>query len=119
MKETKSNSPVLEQLDPSDVRTAVRFPLQLPIQVVTPKGEYVAQTENVSASGVLFLGEESLEVDTEVELFLRMPAGSIGAAEDVVVQCVGRVTRCSTSATGGTHVAALIDDYRIGKEDQD
>lgn len=97
-----------------DPRTAVRFPVNLPIQVVTPAGEYEAQTENVSASGVLFLADKALEVDTSVELFLRMPAASIGAKEDVVVQCVGRVTRCSSDSEGA-HVAALIDDYRFGK----
>jgi hypothetical protein len=105
----------LEPLDPSDVRCATRFPLHLPVQVVTPSGEYETRTENVSASGVLFVAERSLEVDSEVELFLRMPAGAIGGTEDVVIQCVGRVTRCSSDA-GVSHVAALIEDYRFGKE---
>ncbi|HEY0794677.1 MAG TPA: PilZ domain-containing protein [Acidisarcina sp.] len=92
----------------------MRFPVHLPVQVVTSSGEFETQTENVSASGVLFFAEKSLEVDTQVEMFLRMPADSIGAKEDVVVQCMGRVTRCS-SDSDGSHVAALIDDYRFGK----
>jgi PilZ domain len=99
----------------SDARCAVRFPVHLPVQVVTPSGEFETQTENVSASGVLFFAEKSLEVDTEVEMFLRMPAATIGAEEDVVIQCMGRVTRCS-SDSDGSRVAALIDDYRFGKQ---
>jgi len=99
----------------TDVRCAVRFPVHLPVQVVTRNGEYEARTENVSASGVLFTAREALEVNSSIELFLRMSAESIGATEDVVVQCVGRVTRCSIDE-GGSHVAALIDDYRFGKE---
>ncbi len=100
----------------TDVRCAVRFPVHLPIQVVTPAGEYEARTENVSASGVLFVAEKSLELNSTIELFLRMPAGSIGGTEDVVVQCIGKVTRCSADDAGGIQVAALIEDYRFGKE---
>jgi PilZ domain len=102
------------QIGSADVRCAVRFPVHLPVQVVTQSGEFETQTENISASGVLFFAEKSLEIDSEVEMFLRMPAASIGAQEDVVVQCMGRVTRCSSDA-GGSHVAALIEDYRFGK----
>jgi PilZ domain len=38
----------------AEVRCAVRFPLTLPIRVITDNGEYEATTENISASGVLF-----------------------------------------------------------------
>lgn len=105
-----------DQTSPSeDVRYAVRFPVDLPVHVVTPSGEYEGRTENVSASGVLILSKDSIEVDSTVEFFLKMPKGSIGSTEDMVVQCVGRVTRCSEDA-GGSHIAALIDDYRIGTD---
>jgi PilZ domain len=100
---------------PQDGRFAVRFPVHLPVQVVTSAGEFGAQTENISASGVLFIAEKSLEVDSKVEMFVRMPAESIGASEDVIVQCLGRVTRCMNDSEG-SHVAALIEDYRFGKE---
>src|SRR5579864_2462241 len=49
-----------------DMQSAVRFPIKLPVSVKSKSGEQRAETENISANGVLFQ-----VVDTE------MPVGSM------------------------------------------
>jgi hypothetical protein len=93
-----------------EVRCAVRFPLSLPIRVITDKGEYDATTENISASGVLFRSKEDLGVDSKVEFLLKMPASVIGSENDITLRCFGRVVR-SYEGLQDFHAAAVIDDY--------
>jgi hypothetical protein len=93
-----------------EVRCAVRFPLSLPIRVITDKGEYDATTENISASGVLFRSKEDLGVDSRVEFLMRMPASVIGSENDITLRCFGRVVR-SYEGPQDFHAAAVIDDY--------
>lgn len=93
-----------------EVRCAVRFPLTLPIRVITDNGEYDAMTENISASGVLFRSKEDLGVDSKVQFLLKMPANVIGAESDITLRCFGRVVR-SYHGSQDFHAAAVIDDY--------
>jgi hypothetical protein len=95
-----------------DVRCAVRFPLNLPIRVITDGGEYDATTENISASGILFRMQEGLTVPSTVEFLLKMPASVLGTEEDVVLHCLGRIVRSYEDAHE-YHAAAVIDDYRF------
>jgi hypothetical protein len=97
---------------PAEVRCAVRFPLSLPIRVITESGEYDATTDNISASGVLFHLQKDLGVNSSVEFLLRMPASVIGAQDDVTLHCFGRVVR-SYEGAQHFHAAAVIDDYRF------
>ncbi len=94
----------------AEVRCAVRFPLTLPIRVISDDKEYDATTENFSASGVLFRSDEDPGVDSRVEFLLKMPAAVIGAEEDVTLHCFGRVIR-SYEGRRQYHAAAIIDDY--------
>jgi hypothetical protein len=94
----------------AEVRCAVRFPLTLPIRVITESGVYEATTENISASGVLFRSDEDLGVDRKVEFLLKMPAAMIGTESDVTLHCFGRVVR-SYEGREQFHAAAIIDDY--------
>ncbi len=95
-----------------EVRCAVRFPLSLPVVIKTARREHVARTRNVSASGVLFDMEEMLRVGDRIAFSLRMPGGILGTLHDVLVDCTGRVVRCSKSQAQ-TQVAATIDEYRF------
>ena len=94
----------------AEVRCAVRFPLALPITIITDTGEYEATTENISASGVLFRSTEDPGIDRKVEFLLKMPAAVIGADADVTLHCFGRVVR-SYKGIQEFHAAAIIDDY--------
>jgi hypothetical protein len=95
-----------------EVRCAVRFPLSLPVVLSTVSGELAASTRNVSASGVLFELEKELEVGLDIRFSLRMPGQVLGSSHDVLVECEGRVVRCSISNIQYL-AAATIDEYRF------
>jgi hypothetical protein len=101
--------------DNAPVRTAVRFPLHLEITLSTPQGECKAVTENVSASGMLFVSDDLPAVGTQVEFRLKMPAAIMGGSEDVLLYCVGRIIRHDTT-DGKTSAAAVIDEYSLKAE---
>lgn len=92
------------------VRTAVRFPLRLALRIQTPQGEIEAMTENVSASGLLFVTERLPEIDSRVEFTMAMPSAVMGSSRDVSVHCVGRVVRHQQSGEEKL-AAAVIDEY--------
>lgn len=97
------------------VRTSVRFPLHLEIVLSTDGREYRAVTEDVSANGLLFTGDDLPPVDAEVTFRLKMPAAVMGGPKDVLLDCVGRIVRHEESA--GRHMAAaVIDDYSLKAE---
>lgn len=95
-----------------EVRCAVRFPLSLPVVVSAGNVEHTAVTHNVSASGVLFEMGTPLMVGQGIHFSLRMPGAVLGTPHDVLVDCQGRVVRCSKSHSQ-SHVAATIDEYQF------
>jgi hypothetical protein len=97
-----------------EVRCAVRFPLSLPATLSSDREESKAFTRNVSASGVLREERNPLEVGQGIDFSIRMPGEVLGAPSDVMVQCHGRVVRCSLSQ-GQYQAAATIDEYRFAE----
>jgi hypothetical protein len=95
-----------------EVRCAVRFPLSLPVVVRSGRHEYTALTRDVSACGVLFEMASALSVGQGITFSLRMPGEVLGTPHDVLVDCRGRVVRCSKSQCQ-SQVAATIDEYRF------
>jgi hypothetical protein len=106
-----SNNP----LDPTPLRSAVRFPLHMDIVLTTPEGECRAVTENVSANGLLFISEKLPAVGTPVEFRLKMPAAIMGGEDDVLLHCVGRIVRHDDTG-GKLTAAAVIDEYSLKAE---
>ncbi|WP_035350783.1 PilZ domain-containing protein [Edaphobacter aggregans] len=94
----------------SPVRTAVRFPMKLPLQVHTEQGELQAITENISANGLLFVSDYLPEVDSRIEFTIAMPSAVMGSATDVTIHCIGRVVRHYLDG-GEKKAAAVIDEY--------
>ena len=92
------------------VRTAVRFPMQLAMQVTTPDGNIEAVTENISANGILFTAKKLPPVGSRIEFSLNMPAAVMGRNEDIVIQCTGRVVRHQWIGDEG-QAAVIIDQY--------
>ena len=92
------------------VRTAVRFPMRLAIRVHTELGELDAVTENISANGLLFVGDQLPEIDSRIEFTIAMPAAVMGSATDVSIHCIGRVVRHYLQ-DGKKKAAAVIDEY--------
>ncbi len=97
-----------------EVRCAVRFPLSLQAVLSSDREQYKALTRNVSASGVLLEVHDPLEVGQGIDFSIRMPGDVLGAPTDVMVQCHGRVVRCSLSQ-GQYQAAATIDEYRFAE----
>jgi len=95
-----------------EVRCAVRFPLILSVVVETRNRQLSALTTNVSASGVLFEMNDPLQVGEGIHFSLRMPGPVLGTLHDVLVDCRGRVVRCSMSQSL-SHIATTIDEYRF------
>ena len=96
----------------SDLRNSLRFPLHLQVTLRTPLEEYRAKTIDISAGGVLFQTEATIEVDSQVEFTIEMPGDALGTDHPVLVKCHGRVVRTSNEATG-RNVAVVIDEYQF------
>jgi hypothetical protein len=94
------------------LRTAVRFPLHMEIVLSTGEREYKAVTEDVSANGVSFIGEDLPPLDATVEFRMTMPAAVMGGQDDVQLHCVGRIVRRTQLADKLT-AAAVIDTYSL------
>jgi hypothetical protein len=92
------------------VRTAVRFPMKLPLRVRFAQGEMDAVTENISANGLLFTAAELPAVDSRIEFTIAMPSAVMGSTRDVTIHCVGRIVRHQIT-DGIKKAAAVIDEY--------
>ena len=92
------------------VRTAVRFPMRLAIRLQTDQGEMEAMTENISANGLLFVGDSLPRVDSRIEFTIAMPSDVMGTTTDVTIHCIGRVVRHYLLG-GQKKAAAVIDEY--------
>jgi len=96
-----------------DLRSAVRFPLKLPITIRTSDSrEHFAETADISAGGVMFHMNTSLPVSTIIRFRIVLPAAVLGTDTDVLVNCTGRVVRC-LDEQGKKAVAAVIDEYNF------
>src|SRR6202035_3859028 len=98
------------RIDPGTLeeRSAVRFPLSLPVHVMTSGKLYQATTENISANGVLFRLDEVLEPGTEVDFLIEVAEGTTGPRETAAIHCLGRVVRAYQDGATA-HAAAIID----------
>jgi len=72
------------------------------------------KTENISRSGVLFRAEDSVQVDTDIEIRLALPVAAPGRGRPEV-SCRGRVVRTISPSNNepwpGSAIA--IDDYNF------
>lgn len=96
----------------TELRTSVRFPLRLPIAIKTLGEEHQAETQDISAGGVLFHLESEMKVGSPIEFRISMPAAVLGATTDVLVTGLGRVVRCNVEGKRRA-IAAVIDEYRF------
>jgi hypothetical protein len=106
----------------TDVQGAPRFPIKLPVALKPAANqtggtgvgfaEKMAETENISANGVLFRMDADVPVGAAVDFTISLPADVLGSAVDVQVDCRGRVVR--SFADGGRRgVGVVIDEYRF------
>ena len=95
-----------------DMQSAPRFPLHLSASVKTQGSAYSAETENISANGVLFAMEKDVPVGSMVDFTIMLPAEIVGTARNVQVDCRGRVVR-SFDDRGRRGVGVVIDEYHF------
>lgn len=105
----KSAAPIRE------TRSAVRFPLSLPVVLSTGEQEFVAVTRNISSNGVLFEMSSPLKAGIGVGFSVCMPGAILGTPSDILVHCLGRVVRCSMSQNN-YQAAATIEEYRFAEQ---
>jgi len=98
-----------------DLQSAPRFPLHLAASVKTQGTAYLAETENISANGVLFAMDNDVPVGSIVDFTIMLPAEVVGARRKVQIDCRGRVVR-SFEDRGRRGVGVLIDEYHFERE---
>ena len=95
------------------MRNGVRFPLRLKVRVESEQGAFDAETEDISASGVLFRTQaEAPAIDAQISWTMVLPRDTMGATTDTVVHCIGRVI-WRNAGESGQQVGVVIDSYRI------
>jgi hypothetical protein len=95
-----------------DMQSAVRFPIKLPISVKSKSGASAAETDNISANGVLFHVDSEMPVGSMVDFTISLPADVVGAEADVKLDCRGRVVR-NFEEDGRRGVGVVIDEYHF------
>jgi PilZ domain len=95
-----------------DLQSAPRFPLHLSASVKAEGAAYSAQTENISANGVLFAMDKDVAVGSTVDFTIMLPADVLGTRQNVQVDCRGRVVR-SFEDRGRRGVGVVIDEYHF------
>jgi PilZ domain len=108
------------RLNPGNLeeRSAVRFPLSLPVHLMTSGKLYQATTENISANGVLFKLDEVIAPGTVVDFLIEVAEGATGTDETAAIHCLGRVVRAYQDGDSA-HAAAVIDEYRFQSDEID
>ena len=95
-----------------DMQSAARFPIKLPVAVKAQGGDQTAETQNISANGVLFRLDSDMPVGSMVDFTISFPAEVVGSDNDVRVDCRGRVVR-SYEEDGRRGVGVVIDEYHF------
>lgn len=95
-----------------DMQSAPRFPLHLSASVKSQGSAFIAETENISANGVLFAMDKDVPVGSMVDFTILLPAEIVGSGRDVQIDCRGRVIR-SFEDRGRRGVGVVIDEYHF------
>jgi hypothetical protein len=99
----------------SDMQSAVRFPIKLPVSLKSKTGDNPAETQNISANGVLFQVDSEMPIGSLVDFTISLPADVVGAEADVQLDCRGRVVR-NFVEDGRRGVGVVIDEYRFERQ---
>lgn len=96
----------------AEMQSAPRFPLHLPVSVKGQTGAYTAETQNISANGVLFAMDNDVPVGSLVDFTILLPGDVVGSKRNVQIDCRGRVVR-SFEDRGRRGVGVVIDEYHF------
>jgi hypothetical protein len=96
----------------AELQSAVRFPIKLTASVKSANGERAAETQNISANGVLFQMDGEMPVGSSIDFTISLPADVVGTEADVQLDGRGRVVR-HCQENGHRAVGVVIDEYRF------
>jgi hypothetical protein len=96
----------------AEMQSAPRFPLHLPVELQSQNGACAAETQNISANGVLFAIDRDVPVGSIVDFTILLPGDVVGSRCDVQIDCHGRVVR-SFEDRGRRGVGVVIDEYHF------
>ena len=109
----------MAETEQDNKRATRRFALRLPVSVTyTADGvhEKNAQTRDVSARGICFYVDSSMDAGSAIEFTLTLPP-EITLTESIQVRCKGKVVRVDEGGNEGrVAVAAVIDEYEFLSE---
>ena len=94
------------------MQSAPRFPLHLSVEVTSQGAASAAETQNISANGVLFAMDRDVPVGSMVDFTIMLPGEVVGSRRDVQIDCHGRVVR-SFEDQGRRGVGVVIDEYHF------
>jgi hypothetical protein len=106
--------PELVRRDHPERRAVRRFPMKLPV-VVRVSGvpyEFLAETENISASGIFFYIDRWMSPGAHLEVAIHF-SGQVTMSEALEVRLRARVVRVEEPAAGRSGVAAFIEGFRF------
>ena len=66
-----------------EMQSAPRFPLHLPVSVKAQSGAYSAETQNISANGVLFAMDNDVPVGSAVDFTILLPGDVVGSTHRI------------------------------------
>lgn len=100
------------EIDTEGKRSSRRFPLHIPVMILSQNRELTGVTENISGNGVLFRLKEQLPVNAPVEFLLEISGSELCGDDTAAVHCLGRVVR-TYERQSDCFAAAVIDEYRF------
>ena len=98
-----------------EMQSAPRFPLHLSASVKGQSGALTAETQNISANGVLFAMDNDVPVGSMVDFTILLPGDVVGSKKNVQIDCRGRVVR-SFDDKGRRGVGVVIDEYHFERQ---
>lgn len=96
----------------SGSRSAIRFPVHLPVQTLVGGQACTAETENFSSSGALFRTPAPLPTGSNIHFLIEIPADLIGGDVTAAIDGEGQVIR-SYEENGQNYSAIVIHEYRF------
>lgn len=109
----RSETRVLPRAERFAIETMIRY------RNIGQNRWYEGKTENISGSGVLFRGKNSVGVKTRVEMIFALPNRGPGAY-GANVRCFGQIVRKAppVGAGGATGLAATIEEYCLMRAEE-
>lgn len=93
-------------------RTALRFPVQVPVNVRVGDSEMVCSTRDISHRGVFVVTDQPLPEHSPIEFTMKLRSPD-SPQDGLQVVCCGTVVRVESPNGEEVGMAATIDSYRF------